>query len=560
MAPDALADGQRQGVLHPNAAAQFRAIAWLRWRLFVNTLRRRGGKAELVARVLFYPFLAVIFIAPVTGAGFLGYYAVSEHQSSLLFLLTWVVFSAWFFVTAVTSVMPPAIDLSLLLRFPMRFRSYVLLRFTLGVLATPNVVGSLALAGAAVGIGIAQPALFPWAALVLFSFALMMVLLLRMLLTWLDRWLAQRRTREIVGFFFAVFFFGFQYLNLRVQTMAHHHGRGIPHLERMEAIYHAARPVLMALPASLAAQAIETQAHGSTLAAIGAFAGLLAYGGAFAALFALRLRGEFHGENFNEAPARSSPAQLSGARQAAREGLRIPGLPVAVVACIGKELVYLKRAPATLLSMLTPLVLVAIYAGRLGTSDLTLPGALAYAMFSTVPMLYNALGQDAAGAQLYLLSPTPLRQVFLAKNIVSSGLILLVAVIATVIVVRNQPPGLPVALATLFWLGFVLFTNLSLGNYLSITAPRKIDPGKFSTRQQPSQISVWIVIGILLGSLMVGFAILWTSRYFGVIWVAPGILFVFGATALGVYLRSLRRIGTVVLKHRDALLESLCKS
>jgi len=557
-----LPEGQRQGVLRPKAAAQLRAIAWIRWRLFVNALRRKGGKAELVARILFYPFLAVFFIAPVTGAGFAGFYAVNGNQPALLFGLTWVVFAGWFMVTAATSVMPPPIDLTLLLRFPMRFRSYVLLRFTLGLLATPNVIGSLALAGAAVGIGIARPGLFPWAVLVLFSYALTMILLLRMLLIWLDRWLAQRRTREIVGFTFAIFFFGFQYLNLRIQTMAstHRRGFGIPQLHRLEAIFHAVRPALMVLPASLAAHAIDAQERGATLVAMSAFAGLLLFAGVFGAIFAWRLRGEFRGENFNESPAQSLPATRSSAQAGTREGLRIPGLPAAVAACVGKELLYLKRAPATLLSMLTPLVLVAIYAGRLGASDLTLPGALAYAMFSTVPMLYNALGQDGAGAQLYLLSPTPLRQVFLAKNLVSSGLILLVAAIATVIVVRNQPPGLPVALATLFWLGFVLFTNLSLGNYLSVTAPRRVDPGKFSTRQQPSQVSVWIVIGILLSSLMLGFAILWASRHFGVIWVAPGILFALGAAAFGVYLWSLRRIGTVVLAQRDALLESLCKS
>jgi hypothetical protein len=58
---------------------------------------------------------------------------------------------------------------------------------------------------------------------------------------------------------------------------------------------------------------------------------------------------------------------------------------------------------------------------------------------------------------------------------------------------------------------------------------------------------------------MLGFAILWTSRHFGVIWVAPGVLFILGAMALGIYLRSLRRIGTLVLAQRDGLLESLCK-
>ena len=544
--------------------AQFKAIGWIRWRLLVNALRRKGGKAELAARILFYPFLAVFFIGPVIGAGFLGFYAIHGQDASLLFVLTWVIFGAWFFVTAATTLAPPEIDVALLLRFPMRFSAYVLLRFTLGLLATPNVVGTLALVGATVGIAIAQPNLFPWAAMVLLSFGLTMILLLRMLLIWLDRWLAQRRTREIVGVLFALFFLGFQYVNYRIQTASSHHRHGsiIPYLPQILDVYHVAQPFIATLPASLAARSIELAWHGAILRAAGSLAGLLAYASVFGALFALRLRGEFRGENFNESPARTLDfADASdGSKASAREGLRLPGLSPAVVACIEKELLYLKRSPATLLSMLTPLVLVVIYAGRLGASDLTLPAALAYAMFSTMPLLYNVLGQDAAGAQLYLLSPTPLRQIFVAKNIVSSALVLMIAAVAAAIVVRNSPPPLPVGLATVLWLAFVLFLNLSLGNYRSVTAARKAEPGKFSGRAQPSQLSVWMVILILLAAMMLGFAVIWTSRHFGAIWVAPGFFLVLAGGALAYYLRSLDRIGSLVLQRRDELLEGLCKS
>ena len=45
-------------------------------------------------------------------------------------------------------------------------------------------------------------ALLPWAAVVLLTFAIVNMLLARMMFAWLERWLAQRRTREIMGILF----------------------------------------------------------------------------------------------------------------------------------------------------------------------------------------------------------------------------------------------------------------------------------------------------------------------------------------------------------------------
>jgi ABC-2 type transport system permease protein len=541
------------------AGAQFRAIAWIRWRLFLNAFRRKGGKGELVARVLLFPFLAAIAMGPIAAAGFGGYYAIHAQSAVVLSIVTWAVFAGWVFVMSATTLSPGNIDLSLLLRFPMRLSSYVVMRFFFGLLATPNVVGGLALAAAVVGIGIARPRLLPWAALVLFCYALMTVLLMRMVLLWLDRWLAQRRTREIVGVVFTLFFLAFQFVNVEMQNWTHHRG-GPAMLARIAflmPVYHAVRPVAAALPPSLAAGSMTQMRGGHVLAATGMLGGLLVYTAGFAALFVLRLRGEFRGENFNEAPKREQTAK-AGAKQAT-DGFQIGVLPTAVAACVEKELRYMVRGPSLLLSVLMPLVLVGLYANRMGSSEFLLPGAMAYTLFSLLPMLYNVLGGDAAGAQMYLLSPTPIRTVFLAKNLVQGTLIVLVASGAAALVCYSNAPSAPIAVGTAIWFLFVLFANLSFGNYRSIHSPIKIDLGKVQRRQGGSQLSTFIVLGVLFGSLLAGFAVLWGCRYLGHIWAAPAVLLAMAMAAMAVYVRSLGRIGRVVLEQRDGLIEVLCK-
>lgn len=555
----------------PSSKAQFRAIAWLRWRLFVNAFRRRGGKAELVARILLFPLIAAVAVGPILGAGAGAYFAVHARAEWALPLLMWAVFAAWIFVTSATTLQPSTVDLTLLLRFPVRFSSYVATRFFFGLLATPNVIGSLSLAAAAIGIGLAEPRLFPWAVLVLSVYALTMILLLRMVLLWCERWLAQRRTREIFGVVFMLFFLSFQILSAQMQHWGpSQRGRhsGMSGLQMLVArfsplvpVYRALQPLAKALPPALAARSIASFEDGAVPSAVAAFAGIVGFAAVFGGLFALRLRGEFRGESFNEAPARTvalRAAHESGGRNRAGAPWA-RALPPAIAACVQKELRYLLRGPSMLLSVLTPLVLVGIYANRLGSFELLLPAALAYTMFSMMPLLYNVLGQDAAGAQLYLLWPTPIRTVFLAKNLVLGALICLVALAAALLVVWRQPPSAAILAATAMWFAFVLFTNLAFGNLRSILAPAKVDMGKIQRRQGTSQVSALIVIAVLIGSLAAGMVLLSLCRYLGHVWAAPAVLLGMAVAALLIYLRMLNRIGRLALDHRDGLIEALGK-
>ena len=75
--------------------AQFAALAKLRWCIFRNAFRRKGGAGELAARIIFYPLFAIIAFFPIVGCGFGAYLIVSTKHFAYLSGLTWGVFILW---------------------------------------------------------------------------------------------------------------------------------------------------------------------------------------------------------------------------------------------------------------------------------------------------------------------------------------------------------------------------------------------------------------------------------------------------------------------------------
>ena len=62
---------------HPWTAAQsraqFAALAKLRWHIFRNAFRRKGGGGELAARIILFPILGIVAFGPIIGAGYGAY-------------------------------------------------------------------------------------------------------------------------------------------------------------------------------------------------------------------------------------------------------------------------------------------------------------------------------------------------------------------------------------------------------------------------------------------------------------------------------------------------------
>src|ERR1700736_6960622 len=175
-----------------HARGQLAAIANLRWRLFINSLRTTRGKLEFLSRGLVSLAFLLGGLGGCFGMAAGTFYFLSAGKPELLALLLWPVFFFWQVFPVMATAFTNNPDSSDLLRFPLSYRSYFLVRLAYGSFGIAPALGSMWLAGIFLGIGFAHPILLPWAGLVLLAFALVNLLVMQMVFAWVERWLARR--------------------------------------------------------------------------------------------------------------------------------------------------------------------------------------------------------------------------------------------------------------------------------------------------------------------------------------------------------------------------------
>jgi ABC-2 type transport system permease protein len=178
-------------------------------------------------------------------------------------------------------------------------------------------LGGLCCLGIFAGVTAAQPQLFAWTALILAVFAAFNILLVRAVFAWIDRWLSQRKTREILGAIFMLLALSVQLIN---PALHQSRPKGQTQKAQKQAIYRnlmaspwlkTAIEVQTFLPPGLAAGALRQAAEQQPPLALEALGTLgLFVVGAGSAL-GLRLRAEYRGENLGAAPARKKAAKNS---------------------------------------------------------------------------------------------------------------------------------------------------------------------------------------------------------------------------------------------------------
>ena len=561
------------------AQAQLLAVAWLRWRIFVNNFRRRSSDPRklsglvftIVLRIIGWSFLVLFFIGPVVGSGLIAWLAVSKgHTDGLPWLLA-ALFLGWQYVTmqgATIAATTLSFDPSTLIRFPLPFPRYLTLRLLIGLLTPTTLCGCFALLAVAIGVGIARHALFVPALLAMAVYALMNIIFARMVGVWIERWLATRRAREIFGLVTLLFIVATQLLNLHNSS---HHGRlrGNP----LQPLIHHAAPVLRWLPPGCAADGIVS-AHAHALRACVDLAAVLACSAIFLAIFAARLRKEFHGEYLSDSAARSivkkqprrieRPVALKTSEETADQNLHRSS---ALSACLRKECRYLIGNTRQYISLMTSLFFAFILSsshGLLGRHpSYLLSGAIAYVLLGPLGALFNIFGADGAGAQLYFLAPVRAGTVVLAKNFASLLLIIVEVVLTWIVILFRVDAPIPLAtqVATGIWVVFVLFANLALGSLRSIQAPRRFTPGQPRQTNRPGrQTSGLLVIGVLLSSLLLQVPVTMLCHRLGNPWLASAIFAPCALLALGAYGLLLYRADELMQAHREVFAEELCKA
>jgi ABC-2 type transport system permease protein len=546
----------------PEIRGQFSAIARVRWQLFVNSLRTVRGRMEVVAHGFMFVGFGMAAIFGSVGLGFTAWYFVSSGRVDWLPVLLWPVFLFWQLFPVMASAFTENVDSSNLLRFPLSFPTYFLIRIAYGSLDPSTAMGSLWLLGMVIGITWAAPPLFVAATPVLLLFAAFNILLARMLFTWVERWLAQRKTREIFGVLFLFMVIGFQFI---APLLRHFGNRSQPAVSHVVA---QALPIERLLPPGLAVLSIAHSLRGEYSLAIGSFALLCAYALAVLWLLNLRLRAQYRGENLSEAMARTvAPA----AKQQVRLGWNIPGVTGPVSAVLEKEIHYLSRSGPTLFTLVMPVVVLLIFrfspgktdspAGLFGhSSDLAFPVGAAYTLLILTNLVYNSFGADAAGVQFYFVSPVRFREILMGKNLTHS----LVLVIEMVLVwagasLMYRPPSWDIVLATITGVFFALVVNLTAGNLLSVYTPKKVDLAALG-RQRASQVTALVSIGIQAAVLGLCALAILAARAYQHLWLAAIIFVVLAAIAIVIYFLILKRIDAIVLQRREAMISELCRA
>src|SRR5580700_10784784 len=193
--------------------------------MFVHSLRTTRGNLELLSRIIVSLAFALGGVGGAFGMGFAAALMIEAGKPEMIALLLWSVFIFWQAFPIMATAFTNNPDSSDLLRFPLSYSSYFLVRMAYGACDPATALGSLWSFGILMGVGFAKPQLLPWAALVLLAFAAFNLLLMQMVFAWVERWLAQRRTREIMGILFVLLMLSFQLIGPLIR---HFEGRSGP--------------------------------------------------------------------------------------------------------------------------------------------------------------------------------------------------------------------------------------------------------------------------------------------------------------------------------------------
>jgi ABC-2 type transport system permease protein len=549
------------------ARTQYSALARMRWSMLANNARSVQGAFELGARSVTFLFYTMMGLGLGAGLGIGAYIMASRAKWQPLPILFWVVFVVWQGLPIALASFQEQFEFTGLLRFPLNFKSFYLLHLVFGLIDIPALLGTICSLGIAIGLTIARPDCFLWTALVLGVFAILNVFTARAILAWADRWLAQRKTREIVSALFLVLMLSLQFLNPALHEQRPHTQRK-PHAHagspttpaQSQPWIRAANYVVHWLPPVLAAESMrEAMEHrpgqaSESLALIGLY--ILSAGGALW----IRLKAEFNGENLGEAPTR---------RRASRSDRKwvIDGSgPIAAV--IEKELRTVPRSMPLLFALGAPLLTVLVIGTLLSNNApaggspirLAFPLCVSYTLLGFTNMIYNNLGTEGTGIQIFFLSPTPIRTVLLAKNLFHGLLYMLVAVLAAIFAIwRLGPPGALMLITTAAWLLFALPANLTVGNVLSLTMPYRLNLGRLS-RQRGSQASALLSMLVQLAVVAGGAAVFELCAYLQRPWFAPAILLLLAVVMFFVWIAVLRKADAMADRNREALINALAKA
>ena len=557
---------------------QFFLIMNLRWVLFRNGLRSATAKLSFVGSLLVGVIWTAMSLGTAIGVGVGSYLLASNHQFALFTIFFWGVFAFWQLLPILSTQLATSFDSSGLLRFPLRFSSFFALNIAYGLadpLSLTAIVWHFAMW---VGIVSARPDLAGPVALVAVASIAMNLAFGRMAYAWLERFLSQRRTRELLFVFFMLIVFAFQFTGVVVQRY-----RG-PILR----LYRATSPVWNSLPPGESGESIASFARGDVRAALFQTGVVLLFALAFAALFAHRLHRQYLGESFSESgdrvggvrknavAARVAPATVSARMVGATgiSGVQRKAFGGAAGAILEKEFRYLFRNSILMMNLFIPVILVAAISFSAGQQshhskpghgfhlppELIYSAGVAYAFMIMLPQVcMNCFAYDGGGVQLLYLAPVKFREVMLGKNLFQGAMLAIEALLVLgLIAAISGPPPFITILTTWTGAAFLAMVHITAGNWFSLKFPRRFEFGV--RRQQLSGISVLAYFGTYLGSVAILGIVALLVRFLAGPWTVVAAYAGLVVAAFSVYRALLNSTTSQAIAQRDALIGQIVRA
>ncbi len=542
--------------LSSSSREQLRAIGVLRWHLFINSLRSIRGRVNLVSRV----FAGLLVLAAGFGGGIVlgavAWGSTTDHNREWLSLLFWLVFLFWQLFPVMATAFNEDVDTSALLRFPLSYPTYFLVRLIYGAMDIATALGTLWCLGIFIGICVADPWLAPWALLVIISFVAFNVLLARMIFVWIEHWLSRRRSKEVLGVIFLLLLIGLQAAGPVLGRLSQRPAQYRWHLLTKLI------PLQRQLPPGLAASAVVNGAERRNLSAVGSLAFMTVYGTVVFCILNLSLLNQYRGEN----PAGGEKRRTSQDISPVRRGWKLPVFSGPVSAIVEKELRYLSRSGPMLFTLIMPMFMVFIlWGGRKGflsqQMGFVFPVGAAYSLLVMTNLIYNNFGGDGGGIQFFLVSPVSFRRIAAGKNLAHAAILAFdVLILWLGVCVIYQPPTLKVMALTLAWYLLASPLNFTAGNLLSIYSPKRIDYSTFG-RQRASASTILVSLAVQLAALGTGaLAIFIAIHYYLNLWIATLILAALAVPSIAGYFILLSSIDRIAMERREVLATELCRA
>jgi len=542
-----------------NLFEQIRLVSALRWRILLNSLRKKNNLLDLIGLILTGVFGGILVIG-LSFAFYAGAYTfLSQGRLEWMALLFWGIFLFWQVFPVFVAGFGANFEFRTLLRFPLSLRAFYIIGLAYGFADFSALASFCWLLAMTAGATTAKPGLLPAMLLIVGAFVMLNVTIERLIGSSLERLLSRRRTREL---FLGLFILSMISLNFVTPLMQRYGASVRPAFLRLS-------PYFAWLPPSLAGRSLAAVTRLQPAGFLLPFAVLLFYLVLFSALLWRRFAAQYRGEELSEtaAPARAAARPIAAIDEGPdRLGLLSPQ----VAAIVRKEFHYLTRNGFAYLTLLMPPLLILIFSmnfagrhptvgGRGVSAEMFFPGMMAYLILILMAPAYNSFAYEGRGIQTYFTAPLRFRDVLLGKNLMLvSVLSVEIALFKKKLAWRVGLPSAHMLVATCAAIIFTIVGQLTIANWSSITFPRKMEFGQMrGQRQSGMAVLVAFASQILMGGISA--LILFSGNWSGNPWLPAEAFAVLAAAAVGGYFSSLDALTLLAEKKKEVLIEALCR-